>query len=170
MLGVELEDNFIVAGTGHRPKYCPCKYKKSHPWLKELQGRLKMYLSGINTMARGDIIVRAGGAIGWDTWLAQTALHLGLELHLYLPFPDQGKAWPSDSLEEYEKIKELASKVNFTAEEYYPRVFFDRDQQMIVGSHQVVSLLNPEASSGGTFYTVGEAEKLDIPVINFWKD
>lgn len=160
----------IVAGTGHKPKFCPCKYKKNHPWLQNLQGRLKVYLSGLDKMTSGRIIVRSGGAIGWDTWLAQTALHLGLELHLYLPFLEQGSQWPSDSRAEYEQIKELATKVNFASETYYPRVFHDRDKQMIEGSDQVVSLLNPQADSGGTYYTVGEAKRLNIPVINFWKD
>ena len=170
MLGYEPYDSFILAGTGHRPKYCPCKYKDKHPWLQNLQGRLKLYLLGLDTAAPDGIIVRTGGAIGWDTWLAQVALHLGLELHLYLPFPDQGKKWPSDSREEYEKIKGLATEVNFTSETYYPKVFLDRDKQMIEGSSQIVSLLNPQAESGGTYYTVNEAKKLNIPVINFWKD
>ncbi len=160
----------IVAGTGHRPKYCPCKYKKKHPWLDNLRGRLKFYLKSLDATSKHGIIVRAGGAIGWDTWLANAALELGLELHLYLPFPDQGSQWPTDSRTEYERIKELADKVNFTSDKYYPKVFLHRDLEMITGSDQVVSLLNPEVSSGGTFYTVQEAKKLDIDVINFWKN
>lgn len=160
----------IVAGTGHRPKYCPCKYKAKHPWLKDLKNRLEFYLKSLDTLNSDGIIVRAGGAIGWDTWLAQTALDLGLELHLYLPFEGQEQKWPSDSREEYQRIRSLADKVNFTAERYYPKVFFHRDRQMIEGSDQVVSLLNPVVETGGTFYTVNEAKKLDIDVINFWKD
>lgn len=155
----------IIAGTGHRPKYCPCKYKNDHPWLIDLKKRLKNYLSEIDD----EIIVRSGGAIGWDTWLAQVALDLKLDLHLYLPFNGQGDQWPSDSKKEYERIKGLASKINYTSEHYYANVFLDRDVQMITGSDKVFALLNPEVNSGGTFYTVGEAKKLKIDVVNFWR-
>lgn len=159
----------IIAGTGHRPKYCPCGYKKKHPWLSNLRGRLKFYLTSLDKVTKDGIIVRAGGAIGWDTWLAQTALDIGLELHLYLPFAGQEQKWPTDSREEYDRIRRLAAKVNYTAERYYPKVFLERDRQMITGANQVVALLAPEVDSGGTYYTVGEAKKLDIDVINFWQ-
>lgn len=160
--------DLIIAGTGHRPKYCPCKYKYNHPWLISLKKRLENYLI---EMGFGDtnIIIRAGGAIGWDTWLAQVALDLKLELHLYLPFPDQGKQWPADSRAEYELIKCEADKVIYTSDHYHRNVFFDRDLKMITGADKVVALLNPEVDSGGTFYTVGEAKKMKIDVINFWE-
>ena len=158
----------IIAGTGHRPKYCPCKYKEDHPWLTNLKKRLQSALIG-SQFGDTEVIVRAGGAIGWDTWLAQTALELDLELHLYLPFPDQGAKWPSKSKEEYDRIKKNADVVNYTSNTYYSNVFLDRDLQMITGSDKVFSLLSPEVTSGGTFYTVKEAKKLNIPVINFWK-
>ena len=160
--------NMIIAGTGHRPKYCPCKYKNDHPWLINLKKRLENYLT---EMGFGDeqIIIRAGGAIGWDTWLAQVALDLKLDLHLYLPFKGQGDQWPSDSRKEYERIKGEASVIKYTSENYHSKVFLDRDLQMITGSDKVVALLNPEVNSGGTFYTVGEAKKLKIDVVNFWK-
>lgn len=41
---------------------------------------------------------------------------------------------------------------------------------MIAGADKVVALLNPEASSGGTFYTVQKAKSQNIEVVNFWKD
>lgn len=164
-----MKDNLIIAGTGHRPKYCPCKYKNNHPWLISLRGRLTNYLI---EMGFGDTnrIIRAGGAIGWDTWLAQIAIELDLTLHLYLPFKDQGKEWPSDSRKEYERIKGEASKIIYTSENYHPQVFFDRDLAMITGADKVVSLLDPKVNSGGTFYTVGEAKKLGIDIVNFWED
>lgn len=160
-------NNLIIAGTGHRPKYCPCKYKVNHPWLTSLKKRLANYLI---EMGFGDTnrIIRAGGAIGWDTWLAQVALELDLELHLYLPFPDQGKTWPSDSLKEYERVKGEADKIVYTSERYHPKVFFERDLAMITGADKVVALLDPAVDSGGTFYTVGEANKMNINVVNFW--
>jgi len=32
----------IICGTGHRPKFCPCKYKDVHPWLDKLKGDIKV--------------------------------------------------------------------------------------------------------------------------------
>jgi uncharacterized phage-like protein YoqJ len=160
----------IIAGTGHRPKYCPCNYDEGHPWLRALKEDLKTHLSILHIQSNGDLIVRAGGAIGWDTWLAQVALDLDLDLVLYLPFPGQAARWPQYSRDEYDRIKSKAGLVNYTDECYYPKVFFDRDKAMITGVDLVVSLLDPGVERGGTFYTVGEAKKMNIPVTNFWRE
>lgn len=160
----------IIAGTGHRPKYCPCKYREQHGWLINLKKRLTNYLVEMGYMSLPDRIIRAGGAIGWDTWLAQVALELDAELHLYLPFPDQGKMWPKSSRDEYERIKGDADQIFYTADNYYPTVFLDRDKEMITGADTVVALLNPEVTSGGTYYTVQQAKKQKIHIVNFWKD
>ena len=156
-----------IAGTGHRPQFCPCKFDDSHPWLINLKKRLTDYLI---EMQYGDtkVIVRAGGAIGWDTWLAQVALEMDLDLHLYLPFPDQANRWPTKTREEYERIKSDADEIFFTADEYHQRVFLDRDDQMIAGADKVVALLNPEAKSGGTYYTVQKAKEQFIDTVNFF--
>lgn len=82
----------IIAGTGHRPKYCPCKYDENHPWLFDLKERLGIYL-GIwkNTLLNKEkLIVRSGMAIGWDTWLAEEALVMDIEVHCFVPFKGQG--------------------------------------------------------------------------------
>lgn len=158
----------IIAGTGHRPKYCPCKYDDKHPWLIDLKSRLWDYLELWQNVE--PLIVRSGMAIGWDTWLAQVAIDLDIEVHCYIPFEGQETKWPYDSRKEYDRIKSKASKLNYTGEKYYPKVFLDRDVEMITGTEKVLSLLNPEVKSGGTFYTVNEAKKRNIEVINFWKD
>ena len=163
-----------IAGTGHRPKYCPCKYNNSHPWLNKLKSDLTSVLSEIvdnhYEFSNDPIIIRTGGAIGWDTWLAQVALKIGIPLHLYFPFPGQETKWPSESREKYQKIKSFASKVIYTSENYYPEVFLKRDIDMITGCGKILALLNPEVNSGGTFYTVSKAKELGINVENFWRE
>jgi len=52
----------VLAGTAHRPKFCPCGYKNNHPWLDQLRADLSSYLSNYK-----NAIVRSGGAIGWDS-------------------------------------------------------------------------------------------------------
>jgi len=154
----------ILAGTGHRPKFCPCKYKDDHPWLADLKDRLRSFLSN------QECIVRSGMALGWDLWLAEVALELGIEVHAYVPFQGQAQNWPTKSRKKYEKVINQVGEIHYTSEEYYPNVFLDRDIQLIEGSNEVLALLNPEAKTGGTYYTVNEAKKRGIHVVNFWKN
>jgi len=160
----------IIAGTGHRPKYCPCEYNENHPWLVELRSRLSYYLDMWKNALDEPVIIRTGMAIGWDTWLAEEALNQELEVHAFVPFPGQESRWPSHSQERYRKILDKTANVEYSADEYHRSVFFDRDIAMITGIDKVVALLNPEATSGGTFYTVQQAKKAKLEVVNFWQD
>jgi hypothetical protein len=40
---------------------------------------------------------------------------------------------------------------------------------MVDDSDEVFALLSPEATAGGTFFTVKYAEKQNKPVTNFWR-
>lgn len=153
----------IVAGTGHRPKFCPCKYDHGHPWLRTLKLNLAKALRDLDVKT-----VISGMAIGWDTWLAQAALDLEIPVHAYVPFPEQGKTWPTDSRKEYERILNLSDLVIYISNSYSDEAFLKRDRAMVDDCDQVFSLLNPEANSGGTFYTVKYAEKNNKPITNFW--
>jgi len=155
----------IIAGTGHRPKFCPCKYKENHPWLLDLKDRL-----ALSMLANKVTHVISGMAIGWDTWLAQVALELEIPVWAYVPFKGQGGNWPSSSRKEYERILANSEIVTFLADEYDKDVFLARDRAMVLDCDEVFSLLNPEAKSGGTYYTVQYAKKQDRPITNFWRD
>jgi uncharacterized phage-like protein YoqJ len=155
----------IVCGTGHRPKYCPCKYKFNHPWLIDLKKDLKQKLLEFNVRT-----VISGMAIGWDTWIAQEALSLDIPVHAYVPFRGQEKAWPSDSRKMYEDILVCSEKVIYVNEEYSAGAFLERDRAMVDNSEHVFALLNPASNSGGTFYTVNYAKQNKKPVTNFWRD
>lgn len=154
----------IIAGTGHRPKYCPCKYKDPHPWLTELRASIH------NAFSSDITAVISGMAIGWDTWLAQEALNAGIPVHAYVPFKGQGSKWPTASRNEYERILSLSDKVIYCAEEYDRGVFLLRDRMMVDAADQMWALLNPAAESGGTHYTVKFAESQGVSVTNFWRD
>ena len=153
----------IIAGTGHRPKYCPCKYQDPHPWLDDLRRRLKHSLWAIKPEA-----VITGMAIGWDTWLAQEALILSIPVHAYVPFKDQGSNWPVAPRKEYERILGESAIIKYISEDYYPNVFFERDRAMVADCDEMFSLLNPEATRGGAFYTVDYAKKQNKKITNFW--
>lgn len=154
----------IVCGTGHRPRFCPCKYKENHPWLLELREKISLQLSTENNIKA----IISGMAIGWDTWLAQEALKLKIPVWAYVPFKSQGSQWPTSSKKEYERILSLSEKVLYISEEYSNEAFLKRDRAMVDNSDHVYSLLNPESTSGGTFYTVQYAKGKNKPITNFW--
>lgn len=152
----------ILAGTGHRPKYLPCKYKEPHPWLDKLQATIIAELAQLNP-----IKVISGGAIGFDTWLAETALLLDIPVEVYLPFKDSGNTWPNKSRERLQKLKEDC-EVKYCAEHYNRGVFHHRDKLMVDDADQVIALYNPEVKIGGTFFTVNYAVQNNKPLVNLW--
>jgi uncharacterized phage-like protein YoqJ len=155
----------IVAGTGHRPKFCPCKYDDNHPWLISLKQDLKARLE----KDRPKVVI-SGMAIGYDTWLAQVALEEGFTLHAYLPFRGQETKWPEKAQKEYRRLLTNAEERVYCSESYSNQAFLLRDRMMMDDATDCWALLNPEADSGGTFYTVRYADEIGIPVLNFWRD
>ncbi len=159
----------IIAGTGHRPKYCPCKYNEKHPWLKDLKSRLYADLDvGWNSQQIEYVI--SGGAIGWDMWLAETAIEVGIPVHMYLPFRDQGSTWPTETQNRFKDLLSKASEVKYISETYSNKAFFKRDEAMIDACDIVFALLNPVAEEGGTYYTVQYAQKQNKEIENYWRD
>ena len=154
----------IVAGTGHRPKYCPCLYDPNHEWLLKLKNNIKKELIDNKVTC-----VISGMALGWDTWLAQVALEMNIPVWAYIPFKGQEKKWPEISKKEYERIVKNAKYVKYFADAYIGKdLFLRRDKGMVDDADMIFSLLNPEVNSGGTFYTVGYAKEKDKKIINFW--
>jgi len=155
----------IVAATGHRPQFCPCLFNEEHPWLIALKSELKQKLLAIKPK---HVIV--GGAIGWDTWVAETALECRLPIHLYIPFEGQGDRWHSTSKKKYAEIRKRATKEFILSPSYSRECFHVRDRAMVDDCDIVFSLLNPEVKKGGTHYTVQYAKDNSKPIINFWRD
>lgn len=157
----------IIAGTGHRPKYCPCKYKNSHPWLDNLKADLKQKLEYYQEENKIEAVI-CGAAIGFDTWLAQCVTEMCIPLWTYVPFKGQGSNWPSESKREYERLLKLSEKVLYISDKYSKECFLKRDRAMINDAHIIFSLLNPEVQEGGTYYTVSYAKSLGKTIHNFW--
>lgn len=158
-----------VALTGHRPKFCPCLYDKSHPWLADLKKRL---LAGIQAVKPRVII--SGMALGMDTWGAQAVryarkeLGMDIELHCYVPCKNFCAKWNKEDQDEYHSLLDEAMVIKYISREYTKSCCVQRDQAMVDNCDEVWSLLNPEAKSGGTYTTVQMAKKQDKTVTNFW--
>lgn len=153
----------IVAGTGHRPKFLPCLYNENHPWLLELKGKTKNTLELLKVEN-----VITGCALGWDTWLAEVAMELGIKVHCYVPFRGQGGNWPASSKARLDKIIENCHVLLYLSKDYTKDCFLKRDRAMVEDADLMLALWNPEITSGGTYYTVQYAKKQGKKVFNLW--
>ena len=71
----------IIGGTGHRPKYYPCRYNLQEKWFQERREGLKNFILSTDPEK-----IHTGLALGWDTLLAQLALELEIPYDSYVPF------------------------------------------------------------------------------------
>lgn len=153
----------IIAGTGHRPMNLPCRYSENHPWAKRVKSDLKDWLIQI----KPDVII-SGMALGWDTWVAEAAVDLGVKLWCYIPFRGQGTKWSEGMLIRYQKLLEKADFVDVTSDRYHKDVFLERDRRMVDVADRIVALHNPDITKGGTWYTIQYAMSRNKEIKNLW--
>lgn len=110
-----------------------------------------------------------GGAIGFDLLAARAVLALKQEfphirLHMALPCKDQCKYWTSAQKNTYQGILEKSDVVCYTQDFYSAGCMHKRNRYLLEKSSCVVAYLTQK--KGGTLYTVKQAQKAGIPVIN----
>lgn len=120
----------------------------------------------INT--KGVTYFYAGGALGFDTLAADCILALKnkypfIKLFLALPCKDQHKKWNDAEKRHYEAIIQSADKVHYVSDKYTESCMFKRNDYMVEHSKYCISFLR--RSSGGTFYTVSKAKRLNRELI-----
>lgn len=153
----------IIAGTGHRPKDLPCLYNENDKWLLNIKKKLLSRLKKSNVK-----LVINGGAIGWDTWLAEAAIKLNIPLHTYVPFRGQESIWPYPTQKRYNAILKASEKVFYLHEQYSNQAFLDRNKSMVNDCDEIWALWNPDRQEGGTFHCINYSIKQDKPIFNFW--
>jgi uncharacterized phage-like protein YoqJ len=153
----------IIAGTGHRPQFCPCGFDENHPWIESLKERIKL-----NLIDKKAHVVVSGCAIGFDTWLAEVALELNIHLRMYVPFKGQSSNWPEAARKKYRYLLDNAAIVYQVSEHYSKDAFLKRDRAMVDDCDEVFALLDPNKTSGGTYYTVKYAKQHNKIVTNLW--
>ena len=132
---------------------------------EEIKKRTKEIV--ISLIEKGVIYYIAGGARGYDTLAAETVSELKREypkirLILALPCKDQTKGWGEEGIRKYNRMKERADKVVYTAERYYKGCMHVRNRHLVDHSAYCVCYL--EKDSGGTAYTVNYARKKGLAV------
>lgn len=156
----------IVAGTGHRPVSMPCGYNEEHTWALEIKTRINNWLS----LNKPKVVI-SGMAIGFDTWLAEEAINLGIEVHAYLPYLGQGNNWPKEASERYLNILcHPLVKIIYTSKDYSKASFHIRDRAMIDDADIILALWSGQ-TKGGTYETLEYCKKnYTKERINIWKD
>lgn len=120
-------------------------------------------------IARGFLVYRTGGALGFDTLAALAVLekkekYPSLRLHLCLPCRDQSDRWGDWSQEAYGYILQNADEVSYTTEQYRRGCMHQRNRQMVQGSQCCVAYCTTE--DGGSAYTLKYAKEHGLRVIN----
>lgn len=113
----------------------------------------------------------SGGAIGFDTIAANCVLELKktykeLKLFLILPCIEQAKLWSISQKEEYERIKTLADKVEYTQENYTRGCMHKRNRALVDCSSACICYITK--AKGGTAYTVNYAKKNMLKIIEVY--
>ena len=123
----------------------------------------------IALIEQGHCYFGAGGALGGDTLAAQMVLRLRerypqIRLILVLPWRNQTRGWPQDSIDIYEDIKRHADKVIYSAENYFRGCMQKRNRHLVDSSSVCICYLT--TPTGGTAYTVNYARRMGLQVIN----
>ncbi|MCX4372959.1 MAG: SLOG family protein [Dysosmobacter sp.] len=152
-----------------REKTCCFTGHRKLPFWGRRKVAAKLEKTIINLIDRGIRFFGAGGALGFDTLAAQTVLRLkkkysDIKLILVLPCLTQARGWPTEDVEEYERIKAQADKVIYTAQEYTKGCMHKRNRHLVDHSSVCVCYLTKD--NGGTAYTVDYAEKRGLEIIN----
>ena len=111
----------------------------------------------------------AGGALGFDTLAAQTVLALRaqypqIRLILMLPCRNQHQYWSPKDRAAYLDICGKADEVTYTAEQYSSGCMHKRNRALVEASSACICYVTQ--NSGGTYYTVQQARKGGLHVIN----
>lgn len=114
----------------------------------------------------------AGGARGFDALASEVVLKLKqkypqIHLILVLPFDRQyahEKGWTQTEVDQYERLKGLASKVVTLSAQYAPGIYYQRNRHLVDHSSLCIAYLLRVDS--GTGYTVRYAERKRLDVVN----
>ncbi|MCL2301284.1 MAG: DUF1273 domain-containing protein [Firmicutes bacterium] len=149
----------VCCFTGHR--YLP-------------QGRLSditLQLEAVveELITRGIIYYGCGGAIGFDQLAGKTVLRLKerfpqIKLIMVLPCMNQDTKWLRADKDRYSALLEACDKKVYVQQEYDNGCMLKRNRHLVDNSGFCVAYLTQPR--GGTFYTVGYANRQKVPVIN----
>jgi len=148
-----------LAGTGHRPDKLG-GYTRPFQEPSPVELRVRAAIRDAFFELKPDAVM-SGMALGFDTWLAQEALGLGIPLHAAVPFEGQELRWPEYAQTVYRKLLKRCTAVTFVSNHHNAHAFQVRNVFMVdwlTMRGDDVLLTCWDGSGGGTFNCLQYAE------------
>lgn len=147
-----------VMVTGHRPQELT---------EEQIDFSKRSLLSIGKQLKRDHSTVEAisGMALGVDTWWAQVALRLELDLAAYIPFETQKNRWSQKDQQLWTNLRARASREIVCGDSFAYKWLFVRNDRMIADSDLAIAVLDPTRTKGGTVDSVRKIRKLEKPMI-----
>lgn len=136
--------------------------------------KLKQYLKSeiAKACADGYRYFYCGMAMGTDLLAAEAALSLQSELEelqviAVVPFRAQSDRWSKEAQAKYDAILRIVDDVIVLSGRYYNGCLLRRNDYMVSHSSRLIAYFdgNPK---GGTFYTVREAKRQGLDIVNLY--
>lgn len=113
-----------------------------------------------------------GMALGFDMLAAEVVQSLkdkfpDIQLIAIVPFLGQSSRWGSSEQERYHRILAGADKVVVLSENYFRGCLLRRNDYMLSHSCGVIAYYDGKPK-GGTYYTVGKADRMEMDVVNIY--
>jgi len=139
----------IAAGTGYRPD----EWQKFGPgciaWARVQLCKKLVELKPVQCIS--------GMALGWDQWLAEACIELGIPFIAAVPFFGQDSIWPKEDRYRYARLLSRASGVHYVCSDgYEPWKMHMRNRWMVARCTHLLAGWDGKAE-GGTGSTVAHA-------------
>lgn len=152
----------IIAGTGHRPDKLPDKetgYILPNPTYNYICQEVEKIL----LQYKPDKVI-SGMALGFDSYLANVAIKLGIPVIAAVPFVGQEKFWPEKSQRMYNKLLNKCSEVIIVSEGGYSAHKMQLRNIFMVNKCDILIACHDD-SKGGTFNCIKYAESINKQII-----
>lgn len=103
----DIDDLHVVALTGHRPNKLG-GYDKRNPTARRVLNSGVEVLSSVVESCDKKVVVLSGLALGWDQWMANECVTLGIPFVGVAPCRGQDERWPDQSRRAYAQLCEAA--------------------------------------------------------------
>lgn len=159
----------ICCCTGHRPKGFPFPYGDDSAADRAYRQALRQSAVDAFTSC-GVTHFISGMAMGVDMDFADIVLQLRDEyiypviLECALPCMDQTAQWQARDRARYDAIVQRADIVTYTGDAYTADCLLRRNRYMVDKSDLVIAVYNG-MRRGGTWYTIGYAQKRRVPIV-----